>query len=347
MRGSSRTRSLAAALAVAALAVTACARRVAPEEPKLFEKTVTAMGTFVTVETWGTDAEAATASIDAAIAKVSALEALLSRFDPESDVSRVNAAAPGDPVEVSPETAEVLALAAGVSERTGGAFDITVGPLVRLWKDAAAKGEPPDAAEIAAARLRVGAGLVSLDGREVTVRHEGVSVDLSAVAKGYVAAKAAQVLKEAGFDDAFVNAGGDIAFLGSNPDGSPWRVGIADPRDDTKVFETIYVRDMAVVTSGNYEQYEVIGGRHYSHIIDPRTGMPLEGGAAPASVTTICKDAATADAWATGLSVLGRDGRDAAAKAGVEFLMLFVEAGKVTRFESDGFARFTKPQVSQ
>ena len=118
-------------------------------------------------------------------------------------------------------------------------------------------------------------------------------------------------------------------------------MGVKDPRDPTTITETLYVRDRAVVTSGNYERFTVIQGKRYSHIIDPRTGRPVDG---PDSVTVIAADAADADAWATALSVTGKSGAEAAGAAGVEFLMYFVTDGELTRFESPGLAGFTKKE---
>ena len=182
---------------------------------------------------------------------------------------------------------------------------------------------------------------IGVDGRTVRVVRPGVQVDLSAVAKGYIAQRAAETLRAQAVLAGFVNAGGDGSFLGSNPGDRPWRVGVADPRDASHIYATLYVRDKAVVTSGNYMQFSVIDGKRYSHIIDPRTGWALEGASAPASVTTVADDAAVADAWATGLSVLGRDGLDPAREAGVDFLMLFVgDDGLITELATPGFEKY-------
>ena len=333
----------AAAVIGVALAVAFLARP-KPEQLSRYEKTVAAMGTFVTVSAWAGSEGRAEKAIEDALAEGARLEKLLSHFDPASDVSRINDAPAGTPVNVSPETIEVLELSRDISRRTAGAFDVTVGPLVTLWKEAGKSGVMPSREKIAAARSVVSYEGVLVDraARMVSLAHEGMTLNLSAIAKGYIAGREAAVLKSDGISSGFVNAGGDIAFLGANPDGSPWRAGIADPRDDRKTMDTLLVNDKAVVTSGNYEQYSVIEGKRFSHIIDPRTGMPLEGSAPPASVTTIAGDPAVADAWATALEVLGRSGGGAAADAGVDFLMVFIDDGNTTLFESAGMERYRR-----
>lgn len=338
----------AAAVAVLLAALTAAAfslrSRTGVARPRRFDKNVTAMGTFVTVSVFTDDQAAAEEAVDAAIDTIKRLERLLSRFNPESDVSRVNDAAAGEPVSVQRETLEVLDLARLVSRQSGGAFDVTVGPLVVLWREAGESGTLPTPEAIAAARSKVSWKDVLIDAEAGTVTRarEGISIDLSAIAKGYVAAAALGDLRAAGMESGFVNAGGDIAFLSVNPDGSPWRVGVADPRDDTRTLRVLHVRDAAVVTSGDYEQFSTIDGKRYSHIIDPRTGNALEGGG-PVSVTVVSQSAALADAWATALSVLGEDGLGAAREAGVECLLLYLDGEEIRTVESPGFADLTPP----
>lgn len=343
--------AVVAALAVAAVAIRISGRRGAPAV-KRYEKTTQAMGTLVIASACAVDDAAAGGGIDAAFAEVRRLEGVLSHFNPASDISRINAAAPGTPVRVSPETISCLQHAIDISERTGGAFDVTVGPLVLLWKNAGKAGVLPTDDEVAAALAMVSYKALVVDAAAgtVTLRRMGVYVDLSSVAKGFIVERAAEKMRERGIDGGFVNGGGDLQFIGSDCDGGPWRVGIADPRASAPgpdilgggaVEESLYVRRSGVVTSGNYEQFATIAGRRYSHIIDARTGRPAYTG--PASVTVIAPDAATAAGWSTALSILGRDGEAAAREAGVEYLMYFVEGGLITRVESPGIARYRQP----
>ncbi|MCD6406112.1 MAG: FAD:protein FMN transferase [Planctomycetes bacterium] len=343
---STRYRAGLAVLAAASLAFgisyfRAIGSKCSAQPAKRFERTVEAMDTFVTVSVSGVDEAAAAETMDAAFAEVERLEALLSRFEPDSDISMLNFASPGEAVKVSPATLAVLCEAARVSDLSDGAFDVTVGPLVALWREAGKSGALPADEDIDAAREKVSFKDVSLDAESntVTSAREGLVVDLSAVAKGFVAERAAVVLIRRGITSGFVDAGGDVMFIGSNADGRPWRTGIEDPLKPGTVADTLYVRNRAVVTSGNYRRFCTIDGKRYSHIIDPRTGRPSQG---PAGVTVIAPGGAAADAWATALSVLGKDGADAARRAGVEFLMYFVEDGEINRFESEGFAAFRK-----
>jgi thiamine biosynthesis lipoprotein len=337
--------AVAAAVVAAAAAVSMFLHRPpAHVGPERYEKTAPAMGTFVTVSAFAPDAAAGGEAIDAALDTVSRLEHLLSYFDPDSDVSRINAAPPGVPVKVSLDTVDCLARSLDLSGRTGGAFDVTVGPLVALWKAAAKSGVLPSDAEIAAARDRVSWQALSVDAANstVTASRPGLYIDLSSKAKGYIVNRAAGAMRALGISAGFVNGGGDIAFIGSNPDGSPWRVGIADPRDANAVLGVIYVRDCGVITSGNYQQSAEIAGRRLSHIIDPHTGWPLEEPAAPVSVTVVASDAAAGAGWSTALSVLGRAGAKAAQDAGIDFLMYFPDGDKLTAFESPGMAKYKK-----
>jgi len=306
-----------------------------------YERTVSAMGTFVTVSAYAADERSAGEAIDAAINTVTRIERLISHFDSESDVSRINRAAAGTPVKASPETIECLARSAEISKRTQGAFDCTVGPLVALWKAAGKSGVGPSDEEIEAARERVSHASLVIDAANstVTVARAGIAVDLSSAGKGYIVHRAAETMRGMAVTSGFVDGGGDMEFIGRNANGSPWRVGIQDPRDETKIATTLYVADRGVVTSGDYHQFETLGGKRYSHIIDARTGRPATG---PASVTVVARDAAAAAGWPTALSILGRDGAKAAEEAGVEYLMYFVEGDKLAAFESPGMAKYEK-----
>jgi len=298
--------------------------------------TIEAMGTFVTIQASSPKAEEA---IVAAAAEIDRLERLLSSFIAESDASRISVAAKDTPVAVSPATVEVLQVARKVSSESRGAFDVTVGPLVALWKKAAKAGKAPSDAEIgeAGSKVRWQALHVDAENSTVTKTVEGLTIDLGAVAKGYIAQRAVDELVRLEATSGFVEAGGDIVFLGVRPDGKPWSVGVSDPRNPDTLAEKLLVSDMAVVTSGNYRRFSVIDSKRYSHIIDARTGRPADG---PAAVTVVAKDAGVADAWATALSVLGQEGAEAAREADVEYMMYFVEDDELVRVESPGFSRF-------
>ncbi len=331
-------RPLAFALLVALFGAALLLRRAPRPGPPTVRKTFNAMGTFVTIEAGGLDVEALREAVEAAASEVHRLEGLLSRFKPDSDVSRISRAAAGERLIVNDATVEVLLKAAEVSKLTRGAFDVTVGPLVRLWKESAEAGVVPGDDQISRMLGDVSWQALSIDSVDGAVRRhtDSVEIDLGGVAKGFIAGEAARLLVESGVAYGLVNAGGDGVFAGGGPQGGGWRIGITDPRDTSQIAETILVCDQAVVTSGNYQQFYEIEGRRYSHIIDPRTGRPAQG---PASVTVIAADPAHADAWATALSVTGKEETilAAAEAAGIDFLMYFVEDGALKSIESPGF----------
>jgi len=336
------TRRIAITAAAALIVVAAVfIRSFGHRQPQLYEKTRTAMGTFVTVGVYASGASSADASIDAAFETIARLEAVISRFNPDSEVSRLNAAPPGTPVSVSPDLANCLKRSLDIAERTQGAFDPTVGPLVALWTSAGKSGALPTAEEIEAAKVRVSYRDVVLNYLKATLSRPGMQLDLSSVGKSYIVHKAAQTLRERGVTSGYVNGGGDIAFIGSNADGRPWRVGVADPRNESQCVTALYVSDCGVITSGNYNQFATIGGKRYSHIIDARTGRPADG---PASVTVVARTAEEGAGWSTALSVTGREGQKAADAAGIDYLMLFVEDNRLVRVQSPGVARYMKEE---
>jgi thiamine biosynthesis lipoprotein len=249
---------------------------------------------------------------EARAAIVSALDrvnALMSTWDPASELSRLNDHAGSEPFPLSPQTLEVLALAREVSERTGGAFDVTVGPLVAAWgfgADARVPGEGPDPAELAGLRARVGYRqlAIDLDGGTVTKGRPDLQCDLSAIAKGYGVDEVARALDARGWTDYLVEVGGEVRARGERPGGGPWRVGIERPDEASRVVQgVVAIADRAMATSGDYRNFYEIDGERRSHIVDPRTGRPVTHRVA--SVSVIHERAVEADAWATALTVLG------------------------------------------
>ncbi len=233
------------------------------------------------------------------------VEKLMSRFLPESDVSRLAAAKPGTPVTVDPWTFEVLALSKDIHRRSSGAFDVTVGPLVKLYKYAGREERrPPTDAEIAKVLRRVGSDKLKLNRKKGTaaLAAPGMTVDLSAVAKGFAVDQALEALRERGARGALVEIGGEVRGFGTKPGGEKWRIGLQHPRA-ARLMAVLEVDDRAVATSGDYQKFFKRGGRRASHIIDARTGKPLVGGAV--GVTVIAPTCALADGLATAISVLG------------------------------------------
>jgi thiamine biosynthesis lipoprotein len=299
-------------------------------------------GYMIRVAAWppGLDTDALQARVEGELA---AVNAAMSTYDPEAEISRFNRYRGDDWFPVSPALAATVAAAARISAQTGGAFDVTIGPLVDAWGFGAtgARPAPPAAAELRAARAAVG-----MDG--VTVRLEppalrkarpSVHLDLSAIAKGHAVDRLAGVLQAAGVTGYLVEIGGELRTAGRRHDGEPWRVGIEQPVAGGRRVQRALpmLRDGAVATSGDYRNFFEVDGQRYAHIIDPRTGMPVPDGLA--SVTVIARECLLADAWATGLSVLGAaDGYALAAELGLAALFIERQGDELAERMTPAFA---------
>jgi len=246
----------------------------------------------------------AEACLREAEATLRTLEARLSTWITLSEMSQLNAAPAGQLVELSPDTLDVLRAAKTAHEQTGGAFDVTCRPLVELWREAAERGVVPDDAELANARDASGWQQIDLTDDGARKLSGTARVDVDGIAKGLAIDRAAEVLRDAGVDGGWVEIGGDLACFGSPSDGQTWTVGVRNPFGPGKLAE-LRLPGGSVCTSGDYARPIEIAGRHYSHILDPRTGQPV---AAVPSVTVVSDAAMTADVWATALSVLGTEG---------------------------------------
>lgn len=257
----------------------------------------------------------------------------MSNWNPESEVSRFNAHRSTEPFPVSFETAEVVAFAVELTKLSSAAFDITIGPAVRLWGfgHGARIGAPPTPEELetilthtGARILRIGRGNPTHGGFLIKGAPE-VEIDLSAIAKGYGVDHVAAGLYSLGREDFLVEIGGEIRASGERPGGGPWRVAIEKPTDEGReIASVIELNDEAMATSGDYRIFYQDGDRRISHTIDPRSGRPVEGG--PASATAIAPNAVVADAWATALMVLGEEGFALAEYENVGAMLMFRDA---------------------
>jgi FAD:protein FMN transferase len=241
--------------------------------------------------------EQAMADLDAQVVQ---LGGALTVHRPDSPLGRFNAGPPGE-YEIPAPAREVLDAAARLRALTGGAFDPAVRPLIDLWARAERRDSVPGAQEIEAARALVGGVGYRLTATALVKELDGVGVDLGALAKGYMADEAVALLVRAGCARVIVEFGGDVA-LARAPGQPPFRIGIRDPGGADALFGVLEVARGAVVTSGSYERGVTIGGRRYGHIVDPRTGRPVDE---LVSVTVEADDAQTADAVATALFVMG------------------------------------------
>lgn len=290
-------------LAVAAATVAVGADAVVPDRRAVAFRTRT-MGAWASLTLVTGDSAAVAGLARASLLSLHRTDSLMTNWTATSEVARLNRLAGGGSTVVEPEVAAVLALADEVTSASGGAFDLTVEPLVRLWGFLGGTPRVPAVAELEAARGRVGWERVAWD--PVTGRLElpvaGMRLDLGGIAKGWGVDRVAAGLRQAGVTDALVDLTGNMAALGDAPGREGWVVGIRDPRDRGPYLATIRLHDCCISTSGDYEQFVTEGGRRFGHILDPRTGWPAQG---LSSATVVAARAAAADAWSTALFVLG------------------------------------------
>lgn len=268
-----------------------------------------AMGTHLTFAAYTNervDAAKTRAAFDAAIAEIRRIEALMTTWRPDSEVSRINAAAGKEPVSVSEETYEVIKESVRAAEMSQGTFDITFQTLHGLWKfDEDLDPHPPADKDLKERLAFVGWKNIKLDDakKSVMLAKERTKIGLGGIAKGYAVDKAVAVLEKAGLTSFFVQAGGDLFARGKKPDGSEWTAGVRDPRGREGVyFAKLPISDHAFSTAGDYERSYIVNGKRYHHIIDPRTGYPAT---ASRSVTIWAPTALLADMIDDAVFILG------------------------------------------
>lgn len=258
-------------------------------------------------------------------AEIERVEALMSTYRPESELSRFNTSDSTDWVHVSDDTAIVVAAAQEISRLSNGAFDVTVGPLVDIWGFGPrmnVTGRPTDE-EIAQALSHVGYQKLQVRLEPPALRKSDplLHVDLSAIAKGYGVDQAAQVLIDQGIEDYMVEIGGDLVAAGYNREGNPWRIAVERPiPGDRALLEVVAVEDMAIATSGDYRNFFMQDGLLYSHTLDSRTGHPVTHKIA--SVSVRARSAMLADGWATALLAMGESGLEVASEHEISALMV-------------------------
>jgi FAD:protein FMN transferase len=298
------------------------------------------MGTFARIVAVANSDRKANRAIKAGFNELTRIDAMMSDYKAESELSKVNREAFAKAVKVSPELFEILQISVNYSKLTNGAFDITVGPLVGLWKRAGETNSMPDADTIAAAKARVGYEKLILDAKAQTVRFavEGMRLDLGGIGKGYAVDKTVEAMKRKGAIGGLVDSGGNILCFGRPAHGGNWLIGIQDPREiknqnaksknaeediDNQPLMVLKLRDCAVATSGDYQRFVVVEGKKVSHIIDTNTAA---GASKMAGDTIIAPKAVDADALSTAVNVMG-------AEKGLELVdsLLGVEAIIVTR----------------
>ena len=300
---------------LAALSVGCTANRKESRVPQRFEFQQPHMGTLFTIKVYAPDEVSARAGTEAAFAKVAALDKTMTDYDPESELMQLCQRPVGEPTRVSDELFEILQESQRVARLTDGAFDVTIGPIVRLWRRARRAEALPSPEQIARAQESVGWQKLKLDSRTktVTLTVPNMQLDLGGIAKGYAADKALKELKLRGLERALVAASGDIAAGEPPPGQKGWRVEIGSfDRTNGAAPETVFLKHAAVSTSGDTEQFVEIGGKRYSHIVDPRTGVGLTE---RLQVSILAPHATQTDAFATAVSVIGLEGGLAIIKA--------------------------------
>ena len=263
------------------------------------------MGNSFELSAVATDEQWANEKIDAGISEIQRIEKLLTTFNDNSETNIINANAGIKPVTVSRETFNLIKRSLRISSLTQGAFDISYGSVdKRLWNFDQQMTELPDK-ETAKKMVRlINYQNIILDDEACTVflRQKGMRIGFGGIGKGYAAERAKQVMKLNGVESGVVNASGDLTTWGLQPDGKQWTIAIANPNAAHQAFSYMEISNMAVATSGNYEKFVMIGGKKYSHTINPRTGLPISG---IKSVTIITTNAELADAMATPVTIMG------------------------------------------
>jgi len=314
-----------------------------PGKPGRYETNFSGLGTDVRLVACAEGKGEARRMMEAAVAPLRAVEDLMSTYDADSEISRLNRSGAEAAVELSEPTLAVLRKSVEMAELTGGAFDVTYAPLRALWRRAQEDGLPPAQDAVADALAAVGQDKLLFDGQRVSFAASGMEVDLGGIAKGYAIDQAAEAMMGAGVTAGLVDVGGDIRLIGVPEGKGLWRVQV---RPVLGVPEDVILTlpACAVATSGDYARGFRVGEQWFSHIIDPRTGWPVEG---VPSVTVVAPDAVTADALATALSVMSPDEGISLVDslAGMECMILLrLGDGAVSRRLSLGFDRFLGAQ---
>lgn len=263
------------------------------------------MGNRFEISVVSNNAETAHQHIDAAVTEIQRIETLLTTFRNDSQTNLINQSAGIMPVNVDREVFDLIARSIRISDLTQGAFDITYGSIDKsLWNFDINMTSLPDAETAQRAVKLINYKNILLDEANTTVflRKKGMRIGFGGIGKGYAAERAKSILRLRGVDSGIVNASGDLTCWGLQPDGTKWTVGIVNPNLKHEVFSYLQVSDMAIATSGSYEKFAVVGGKKYSHTINPRTGLPVTG---IKSVTIITTNAEVADAMATPVTIMG------------------------------------------
>ena len=319
------------------LLVTSCSPR-----PIRYEETKFLIGTEVNIIVVGSNKETIRSAAQAGFKEISRIEDIMSAYKPNSELCLLNKA---EEYESSRELLYVIDRARYTSVLSDGAFDITCKPLIDLWHNARETNEVPDTQNILDALSTVGYRNISVKNNNVKFNKAGMKIDLGALAKGYAVDMAMNIIKNYDINGALVDAGGDIRAIGKREDGKLWEIGIKHPRERNRIIELINLENSAVATSGDYERFFMLNGKRYSHVIDPRTGYPVDNQIV--SVSVLSSDCLTCDSLATAITVLGeKRGIELIEKLkGVEALIIFIKDGNLDLIKSSGMKDRVKGEI--
>lgn len=350
MSSPARTVALALLLALAGCAGEKEETNEAP--PRLYTFREPHMGTEFTFRIWAEESrvEDLEALVRRAFDRVAELNRCASDYLPESEINDFARAPVGEAVPVSDDLYFLLSRGAELSKQSGGAFDPTAGPLIRLWRISKKNGRLPTAEQIEKAKARTGSHLLAFDpdAKTITKQAEGMLFDLGGIAKGYAADEALALFREGGFPRALVAASGDIVVGDPPPGRAGWRIGIESLDLEVAVSDlpVVELANRAISTSGDTRRYFELDGVRYSHIVSTKTGLGLTERIA---ASVIAPDATTSDSHATAVTLLGR-------KEGLQFIenqreiecqIVALHHGREVATHSDGFSRFQAPQAEE
>ena len=308
------------------------------QELKLFKKAALSMGTLFEINAYVSDKYKAEKAFSEVFKELNRLDYLMSNYKDDSELSKINKNAASGPTDCNKELAYVIEQSQQYSDITDGAFDITIGPLMKKWGFFKKQGQIPDKGEIESTLQSVSYKNIIIEEtakksllkdpitvKTVFFKNAGTEIDLGGIGKGYAVDKAIKVLKQNGINSALINFAGNIYTYGTPPGKNSWVIGLQHPRKSEGLLGTFEIKNKAVSTSGDYEKFFTINGKRYSHIIDPRTGNPVKG---IVSVTIVTDSATRADALSTGVFVLGLEkGMDLIEKlSDVEGIIIYEDA---------------------
>jgi len=277
----------------------------AANEAIRYEDSRVSMGCVYTIAVYGYDLTPVRQAVKGALDEVDRIDRLMSHYKKDSELSRINREAAKQVVKVDPELFDFIAECLRYSRESDGAFDITVGQLMKAWGFFRGEGRMPSESELAEARNRIGYRHVILNQKDKTIFFDkaGIEFDLGGIAKGYAVDRAVAVLKRHGVASALVSAGGSTIYaLGAPPGKSAWEVELQDPVDRNKIATTVRLKNQALSVSGSYEKFFELESVRYSHVMDPRTGKPVQG---VLSAAVITDDGVSGDALDNVFYVLG------------------------------------------